>query len=689
VRFVLLCLLLLTIGPAAGQNRVADSLRRQLAATRADTSRVLLLNALCDDAGDHDAVQALAYGQQALALARSLHFHYGEAGSLNALAQAEHRSQNYLATTRYYQQAMQVAEREPRATRQLIQALIGLGRLAAEQEEFIEADNYFRLAIRRMQQGNKANLMDLVVGANQLATLYLGWLESGRPAPDSLTRLHAHYARLALTTFRRMPADMQRREQEKLAFCLDNLGMVHQRAHRYDSVFYYENQALRLFYRFDNKYGMTHAQQLIAQVRLAQHRWPEAAELLPPTIRWARQLHAVGFEAQGRQLLAQALDNTGQSHAAYQMARAAQQVIDSLASTEQRTALARLRVQFETERQRAQVRTLTQRNQQQRAEAEKQRQHLLWLGGLLVAVVAGLVASGLLAWRLRRSRALLAHQNAELTATRAEQDRLYALVAHDLRNPVEAFTGLADLLTRYVERQDTARLAGLGGRVRQAAQGLRGLLDNLLSWALTQRGELTPNIENLAVADLLSEAVELYQPSAEAADIRLTALLPATPKHVTADLNMTRTILRNLISNALRATPAGGTITLAVGEGAAGTVAIEVRDTGEGMSAEQVQLLLTAAPRPSTGRPAGLGLRLSRAFAQAQSGQLALFSQPSQGTRAVLTLPGAAVAPPEPVVWERPVVQVPEALVSGGALDAAGRAANGATHAVDGRALSD
>lgn len=168
------------------------------------------------------------------------------------------------------------------------------------------------------------------------------------------------------------------------------------------------------------------------------------------------------------------------------------------------------------------MRSLTQRNQLQRVEAQKQRQHLLWLGALLLAVAGGLAVSGVLAWRLRRSRTLLAHQNAELIATRAEQDRLYALVAHDLRNPVEAFTGLADLLTRYVERQDTARLAGLGGRVRQAAQGLRSLLDNLLSWALTQRGELTPKIEPFAVAVLLAEAAELYQPSAEAADLALT-----------------------------------------------------------------------------------------------------------------------------------------------------------------------
>jgi hypothetical protein len=110
------------------------------------------------------------------------------------------------------------------------------------------------------------------------------------------------------------------------------------------------------------------------------------------------------------------------------------------------------------------------------------------------------------------------------------------------------------------------------------------------------------------------------------------------------------------------------------------------------MSTEQVRQLLAATPRPASGRPAGLGLRLSRAFAQAQNGQLALFSQPGQGTTAVLALPATAplpVAVREPVAWERPVAQMPGALASVCAMDAAGRAANGATGALDGRALSD
>lgn len=345
IRLAGLLLLLLLSGAVSGQDAFTDSLQRQLINAPADTSRVLLLGNLSQQLNSHNAVQAQAYAQQGFDLARRLHYHFGEINCLNELASSAFMRQDYVATTRYYQQAVREAEREPRAARQLTMALMGLGRLAAQQEEFTEADRYFCLAISRMQrQLHAVNPTDIVMGQNHLATLYLGWLQSGRPAPDSVTRLHEHYARLALATFRQLAPAVQRPLGEKLAFCLDNMAMMHQRARHYDSAIYYQTEALRLFQRFDNKYGMAHTQQSMAEVRLAQHRWAEAAQLARPTIDWARQLHATGYEANGRQLLAAALDNTGRSHEAYQLARDGQVLFDSLNSTEQRTALARLRV---------------------------------------------------------------------------------------------------------------------------------------------------------------------------------------------------------------------------------------------------------------------------------------------------------------------------------------------------------
>jgi signal transduction histidine kinase len=639
---VLLWLGLAPAGRAAPGPPLVAALQRQLAAAPPDTSRVLLLNNLCWQLATQNTVQALAYGRQGLGLAQRLSFRLGEVYLLNSLARAAYLQHDELAAIGYYQQAVRRAEATPRAARQLTLALVGLGRVAVGQQDFAEGEKYFRLALSRMQQHRHAVLpTDLGMVHNCLASLYFSWRRSGQPAPDSLQGLLTRHVRQEVAIFRRLPPD------EKLAACLNDLGEVHALAGRYDSAASCQREAIALCQRFGNQFGLTQARLSLAAVYLAQQRPGEAAQLLRPALAAARQLHAAGLAAESYQLLAQAQAAQGQGLDAYRLARTGQALLDSVQSAERRQALVRLQVQFDAERQRNQLKGLTQRNLLQQAEAHRQRQYLWLVSGLLLAVAAGLLASGALAWRLRRSQAQLTLQNEELTATRAEQDRLYALVAHDLRSPVVAFSGLADLMTRYIERHDTARLAGLGGRVRQAAEGLRGLLDNLLSWALTQRGELVAHPEPLAVTALLAEAAALYQPSAEAADVQLRLEIEATPadSYVLADRNMTSTILRNLLSNALQATPPGGQIVLAATAATAGYLSLEVRDTGAGMAAAQLRhaqgLAAAGAPAPGRRGPTGLGLRLSRAFAQAQHGRLGLSSQPGQGTTAALSLPVA------------------------------------------------
>ncbi|RZK63297.1 MAG: hypothetical protein EOO59_00100 [Hymenobacter sp.] len=642
---LLLCVVwgLLGLAPrravAAGPPSV-PALQRQLATLPPDTTRVLVLNNLCWQLGTQNTVQALAYGQQGRQLAQQLGFRLGEVYTLNSLARAAYLQHDELAAVRYYQQAVRRAEAVPRAARQLTLALLGLGRVAVGQQDFAEGEKYFHLALSRMQHHqHPVTPTDLGMVQNHLASLYYDWRRTSRPAADSLARLATHYARLALATFRHLPPD------EKLAACLNDMGEMHALAGRYDSAAACQREALGIYQHVGNPFGTSQVRLSLASVYLAQHRPAEAARLLRPALAAARQLHATGLAAQGYQLLADALAAQGQGLAAYRLARTGQALLDSVQSAERREALARLQVQFDAERQRSQLKELMQRNLLQQAEARRQRQYLLLLSGLLLAVVAGLVGAGTLARRLRRSQAQLTRQNEELTATRAEQDYLYALVAHDLRSPVVAFSGLANLMTHYIERHDTARLAGLGGRVHQAAESLNSLLDNLLGWALTQRGELTAAPEPLAVAALLAEAATLYQPSAEAAGVHLR--VAAAAGYVLADHHMTSTILRNLLSNALRATPPGGQIVLAATATADGCLSLQVADTGAGMDAAQLCRAQGLAPgNPSAGTsaaagrrgPAGLGLRLSRAFAQAQHGRLVLSSQPACGTTAALIL---------------------------------------------------
>jgi len=631
-----LCLLLPGLArPAPAQPaRVApDSLRQRLAATPPDTTRVRLLEQLAQAVAPTDAPQARRYRQQALRLARRLPDPYGEALLLNQLATAAYQHDDQVTAVRYYQQAVRRATGRPRARRLLTRALLGLGRIATVQQDFGPAQQYFQQALQQLEQpGYRAQREELVVTHNNLGVFYLGWLQSGQPYPDSVRRLCLYHTRLAVS--------MQRRQRPptNLAVFLNGLGLVHAFNQHYDSAYYYHRTALRLFQRLGDAQGVAITRSLLGTALLEQHRAAEALAVLRPAVATARRLRARALLAKCLELTADALAALGRGNEAFALAHEGYYLRDSLDQGERDANLTRLRVQFDTEQERGRVRELTHRTQLQALQARKQRQYLWGLGSFLLAVGAGLVVAGVLAVRLRRQRT-------ELQATRAEQDRLYALIAHDLRSPVMAFGGLADLLTAYSERQDTARLLRLGGRVRQAADSLRTLLDNLLSWALTQRGELRPAPQPLPVPELLAEIATLYQPAALAAGIALEVSAPAAPELVLADRNMTLTILRNLVNNALQATPAGGRITVRVAAAATTSLALAVADTGAGMSAaELTQAMSDQPPPPASGYRgrAGLGLRLSRLFARLQGGQLLLHSAPGQGTTATLRLPRPA-----------------------------------------------
>ena len=636
--YVLFGLLLGSGHPGSSQPASAptDSLTQRLAVAPTDTSRVRLLEQLARAVVNDNGPQALRYGQQGLRLARQLHDGYGEVLLLNCLATIYFQQADLVASMRYYHQTVRRAMEMPRAQHLLTRALLGLGRIASLQMDFAGAQQYFQQVLRQLRRPqHRAQPEELGATHNNLGMFYLSWMRSGRPYPDSIRRLCLYHTRLSLAILR------TRQPEARTVQYLNSMGLVHAFNERVDSAYYYHRAALRLYQQLGKPYGIVVTRIFIGNLLLEQRRFAEALVVARPALAAAQQLKQSGLVMGCLAIISDALAGLGRGNEAFPLAKREHELRDSLNQVEREANLTRLRLQFDTELERGRVRELTQRTQLQALQARKQRQYLWGLSSFLLVVVVSLVISSVLTRRLRRQRT-------ELEATRAEQDRLYALIAHDLRSPVMAFGGLADLLTAYSERQDTVRLLRLGGRVRQAAESLRALLDNLLNWALSQRGELRPAPEPLRVADLLAEITALYQPSAQTAGIALMVPPAIGEQLVLADRNMTLTILRNLVNNALQATLAGGQITVSVVETDATWLRLAVTDTGPGMSAPELRRVMSDQPQPTAGQyqyrgRAGLGLRLSRLFARLQGGRLDLCSTPGQGTTATLVLPRPAL----------------------------------------------
>ncbi len=620
-----------------------DSLRAVLRQPRlADSSRVVTITKLSQLLSYNDLEASRRYAEQGQALAHRLGRVRDELQCLNLLGDLALTHSNYLEAARLRQQLLRRANEVPLPQGQafVLAALRGLGNIALDEGDLPTAGKFYR---QMLAWADEHPQTPGVVRAVYFSMAQFYAMLLARPAPpDSLprrTRQATYYAKQLLRVTRTAPVPAM---TGMALMTLSRVALL--RPHpRPDSAMLLMRQSVRQFELAHGVLDVATAQQNLAALEGQQQHYAAGVALARRALATARAYQAPGLQRDCYKTLGECLLALGQGNEAYRAATAAAALNDSLLNSEKVQALGRMEVLLQTTQQESQIRALRQQRHLQQATADRQRQRLLALVVGLLAVGAGLAAAAALALRLRRSQAQLAAQNEALQQARATQNRLYALIAHDLRAPVVAFSGLADLLNRHVLAQDTTRLAGLGGHIRQAAQNLSELLDNLLNWALSQRDELLPQPVPLPVGLLLRETAALYQAAAEAADVALTLTAPPDLR-VLADPQMTRTILRNLVGNALRATPAGGTVALGAEAAGTGTVRLWVRDSGRGLNPQVLAQLAAPAGqlRVAEGQSgSGLGLLLSRRFAELQRGQLTLANLSAGGVGATLTLPAS------------------------------------------------
>jgi PAS domain S-box-containing protein len=231
------------------------------------------------------------------------------------------------------------------------------------------------------------------------------------------------------------------------------------------------------------------------------------------------------------------------------------------------------------------------------------------------------------------------------SGNRAKSDFLAAM-SHELRTPLNAIGGYAELIEMGLrgpvsdeQRRDLAR-------IRASQTHLLGLIGGLLDLSRIENGKVRYDIQSIGVAPMLADMEALVMPQARVKDQHLTCITDSTELAVLADREKLRQILLNLLSNAVRHSPARASISVHADHAGDSAVAIKVCDTGPGIPHERheaifepfVQLDRTLTS-PTEG--VGLGLAISRDLARGMDGDIAVTSAPGQGACFVLTLPAA------------------------------------------------
>jgi signal transduction histidine kinase len=286
------------------------------------------------------------------------------------------------------------------------------------------------------------------------------------------------------------------------------------------------------------------------------------------------------------------------------------------------------------------------------------------LGGRIAGAVdslsagAAAMARGDLAARVRADgvaelRALaesfnsMAAQLETAARDRAETERarrdLIAAVSHDLRTPLASLRALAEALDDGVvdDPEGVRRYLRL---MTGETERLNMLIDDLFELARLESGALRLDRSPSPVQDLISEALERMTAQAGRKGLQLAGEVVGDPPPVLIDGQQVTRVLLNLVQNAIRHTPADGSVTLRA-QPAEDGVLVEVRDTGEGIGADDLPRVFDRFYRGDPARTreagAGLGLAIARGIVEAHGGRIWVESEPGRGTRFAFTLPAA------------------------------------------------
>lgn len=231
--------------------------------------------------------------------------------------------------------------------------------------------------------------------------------------------------------------------------------------------------------------------------------------------------------------------------------------------------------------------------------------------------------------------------NFELQTTNAEKDKLFSIISHDLRSPVNGFTGLTNLLLEELNNLDKSQIRDIVNSLHNSAIKVHDLVNDLLEWSRLQRGLIEYEPQKVNLHELVAVCISTLSPMAKSKHITIKNLVPEEIT-VIGDPHMLKAIARNLISNALKFTHQLGEVKIEATSTPDKTL-VSVTDSGIGMNKELYSKLFKVnektGRRGTEGEPSsGLGLLLCKEFVEKHGGQIGVTSQEGVGSTFYFTI---------------------------------------------------
>ncbi len=296
-----------------------------------------------------------------------------------------------------------------------------------------------------------------------------------------------------------------------------------------------------------------------------------------------------------------------------------------------------------TEMQNNEFETLLQNSQ--RDEQSIFRGKAIIVAGIITELVIILLAISFISVDFKNRRLLekeLLAKNQQLQQMNAEKDKFFSIIAHDLKSPFNSIMGFSELLVERAAENDHEEIENYAAIILQSSERAMTLLENLMLWSRSQTGRIEYSPAHFELVTLINEVLSLLSDAARQKSITLKSDLPAYLT-VFADKPMISTVLRNLITNAVKFTKPGGNILVMAKETGA-ELLVSVKDDGVGLSEDAREKLFRVGENYTTKgtgneQGTGLGLILCKEFIDKHGGKIWAESEQQSGSTFSFSLP--------------------------------------------------
>ena len=354
------------------------------------------------------------------------------------------------------------------------------------------------------------------------------------------------------------------------------------------------------------------------------------------------------------------LDKAFEAQSAYIATR------DSINNEETIRKMADLRTEYEVAQKQAEVDLLNKKRQNQRIIVIGLFMVLILTSGIFLVHYTNSRKRKVLNKKLIQRQNELQKRKTELEALNKTKDRFFSIISHDLRGPINVLNGTTLLIRDFLDSKNYDELEELTNNMEYSVKRVQNLLDNLLEWAVSQQGEFPYKPERLDMDEICDNVLNIFIAMAATKSIDITYEIQSNAKYLTADRNSLMTILRNLVSNALKFTEKDGAVNI-IAESKGDSYCISVNDNGVGIPQDRKEDLFKLVDNKSTWgtnkeKGLGIGLSLVSEFVKMNKGDITVDSTEGMGTSFKICLPQQPEIKTPKNLKKKPVKQIEETV---------------------------